>query len=144
MCQLMRGADAAVYGGASKSSYFSGKLIPTTLINGRGILNVGEPLNLGLQHTLFQHSARTATDHGQCEARDWKTMPVPARYLSNSPAVAFASSASLIPPPPINTRQPGVVTSLLYSGSRFRGHQKSKGNSYDVEVVLQVRLSTFI
>ena len=37
MCQLMRGADAAVYGGASKSSYFSGELIPTTLINGRGI-----------------------------------------------------------------------------------------------------------
>ncbi|KAM6897752.1 glucose-induced degradation protein 4 homolog [Xenentodon cancila] len=64
-------------------------------------------------------------------------MPVPAGYLSDSPAAAFASSASLIPPPPINTRQPGVVTSLLYSGSKFRGHQKSKGNSYDVEVVLQ-------
>ncbi|KAI4807464.1 hypothetical protein KUCAC02_027271 [Chaenocephalus aceratus] len=62
-------------------------------------------------------------------------MPVPAGYLS--PAAAFSSSASLIPPPPINTQQPGVVTSLLYSGSRFRGHQKSKGNSYDVEVVLQ-------
>uniref|UniRef100_A0A8P4GT31 Glucose-induced degradation protein 4 homolog n=1 Tax=Dicentrarchus labrax TaxID=13489 RepID=A0A8P4GT31_DICLA len=67
-------------------------------------------------------------------------MPVPAGYLSDSPAAAFASSASLIPPPPINTQQPGVVTSLLYSGSRFRGHQKSKGNSYDVEVVLQVGL----
>ncbi|XP_043567555.1 glucose-induced degradation protein 4 homolog isoform X2 [Chiloscyllium plagiosum] len=46
-------------------------------------------------------------------------------------------SASLIPPPPINTQQPGVATTLLYSGSKFRGHQKSKGNSYDVEVVLQ-------
>lgn len=67
-------------------------------------------------------------------------MPVPAGYLSGSPAAAFASSASLIPPPPINTQQPGVVTSLLYSGSKFRGHQKSKGNSYDVEVVLQVGL----
>ncbi|XP_069547441.1 glucose-induced degradation protein 4 homolog [Brachyistius frenatus] len=64
-------------------------------------------------------------------------MPVPAGYLSDSPAAAFASSASLIPPPPINTQQPGVFTSLLYSGSKFRGHQKSKGNSYDVEVVLQ-------
>uniref|UniRef100_A0A3B3XTD2 GID complex subunit 4 homolog n=1 Tax=Poecilia mexicana TaxID=48701 RepID=A0A3B3XTD2_9TELE len=63
-------------------------------------------------------------------------MPVPAGYLSDFPA-AFTSSASLIPPPPINTQQPGVVTSLLYSGSKFRGHQKSKGNSYDVEVVLQ-------
>lgn len=67
-------------------------------------------------------------------------MPVPAGYLSDSPAAASASSASLIPPPPINTQQPGVVTSLLYSGSKFRGHQKSKGNSYDVEVVLQVGL----
>ncbi|XP_024141022.1 glucose-induced degradation protein 4 homolog isoform X2 [Oryzias melastigma] len=64
-------------------------------------------------------------------------MPVPAGYLSEFPAAAFASSASLIPLPPINTHQPGVVTSLLYSGSKFRGHQKSKGNSYDVEVVLQ-------
>lgn len=67
-------------------------------------------------------------------------MPVPAGYVSDSTVVAFASSASLIPPPPINTQQPGVVTSLLYSGSKFRGHQKSKGNSYDVEVVLQVGL----
>lgn len=67
-------------------------------------------------------------------------MPVPAGYLSDSPSAAFVSSASLIPPPPINTQQPGVVTSLLYSGSKFRGHQKSKGNSYDVEVVLQVGL----
>lgn len=65
-------------------------------------------------------------------------MPVPAGYLSGSTAAAFGSSASLIPPPPINTQQPGVVTSLLYSGSKFRGYQKSKGNSYDVEVVLQV------
>lgn len=67
-------------------------------------------------------------------------MPVPSGYLTDSPAAAYASSASLIPPPPINTQQPGVVTSLLYSGSKFRGHQKSKGNSYDVEVVLQVKL----
>lgn len=65
-------------------------------------------------------------------------MPVPAGYLRGSTAAAFGSSASLIPPPPINTQQPGVVTSLLYSGSKFRGYQKSKGNSYDVEVVLQV------
>ena len=43
----------------------------------------------------------------------------------------------LVPPPPVNSKLPGVTTSLLYSGSKFRGHQKSKGNSYDVEVVLQ-------
>ncbi|CAB1313119.1 unnamed protein product [Coregonus sp. 'balchen'] len=59
-------------------------------------------------------------------------MPVPAGYLRYT-SMAFTSSASLIPPPPINTHQPGVVASLLYSGSKFRGHQKSKGNSYDVE-----------
>lgn len=57
-------------------------------------------------------------------------------------AAACVSSASLVPPPPINTQQPGVATSLLYSGSQFHGHQKSKGNSYDVEVVLQVTMVT--
>ncbi len=31
----------------------------------------------------------------------------------------------------------GIPAGLLYSGSRFCGHQKSKGNCYDVEVVLQ-------
>ncbi|CAA9996259.1 unnamed protein product, partial [Nesidiocoris tenuis] len=41
------------------------------------------------------------------------------------------------PPPPANSKQPGVNPSLLYNGSRFQGHQKSKGNSYEVEVVLQ-------
>ena len=44
----------------------------------------------------------------------------------------------LDPPPPANSQQPGITTTLLYSGSKFIGHQKSKGNSYDVEVVLQV------
>ncbi|XP_060059205.1 glucose-induced degradation protein 4 homolog isoform X2 [Erinaceus europaeus] len=63
---------------------------------------------------------------------------MPVRTECPQPAgAAAASAASLIPPPPINTQQPGVATSLLYSGSKFRGHQKSKGNSYDVEVVLQ-------
>ncbi|KAK3755912.1 hypothetical protein QZH41_019434 [Actinostola sp. cb2023] len=40
-------------------------------------------------------------------------------------------------PLPPSTKQPGLAQSLLYSGSRFQGHQKSKGNRYDVEVVLQ-------
>lgn len=44
------------------------------------------------------------------------------------------------PPPPANSlKQPGVSPSLLYNGSKFQGYQKSKGNSYDVEVVLQVK-----
>ncbi|XP_064234297.1 glucose-induced degradation protein 4 homolog isoform X1 [Aotus nancymaae] len=76
-------------------------------------------------------------------------LPLPSALAPGDPAMpvrtecpppadaAAASAASLIPPPPINTQQPGVATSLLYSGSKFRGHQKSKGNSYDVEVVLQ-------
>jgi hypothetical protein len=42
-------------------------------------------------------------------------------------------------PLPPKSNQPGLPHSLLYSGSRFQGQQKSKGNSYDVEVVLQVR-----
>ncbi|GLD66112.1 glucose-induced degradation protein 4 homolog, partial [Lates japonicus] len=63
-------------------------------------------------------------------------MPVRAECCSTTGS-ACSSSASLVPPAPINTYQPGVATSLLYSGSQFRGYQKSKGNSYDVEVVLQ-------
>uniref|UniRef100_A0A8C9ZP33 GID complex subunit 4 homolog n=2 Tax=Sander lucioperca TaxID=283035 RepID=A0A8C9ZP33_SANLU len=63
-------------------------------------------------------------------------MPVRAECCSSTGS-ACPSSASLVPPSPINTYQPGVATSLLYSGSQFRGYQKSKGNSYDVEVVLQ-------
>ena len=45
----------------------------------------------------------------------------------------------LVPPPPANSAQPGVNVSLLYSGSKFKGHQKSKGSCYDVEVNLQVK-----
>ncbi|MEQ2253225.1 GID complex subunit 4, VID24 [Ilyodon furcidens] len=63
-------------------------------------------------------------------------MPVRAECCC-PPGVACPSSACLVPPAPINTHQPGVATSLLYSGAQYRGYQRSKGNSYDVEVVLQ-------
>ncbi|XP_071319435.1 uncharacterized protein [Trachinotus anak] len=63
-------------------------------------------------------------------------MPVRAECCSDTGS-ACSSSVSLVPPAPINTYQPGVATSLLYSGAQFRGYQKSKGNAYDVEVVLQ-------
>ena len=43
------------------------------------------------------------------------------------------------PPPPANSQLQGIATSLLYNGSKFNGHQKSKGHSYNVEVILQVR-----
>ena len=49
----------------------------------------------------------------------------------------------LDPPLPANSVQPGVATSQLYSGSKFLGYQKSKGNSYDVEVVLQVQMRSY-
>lgn len=58
-------------------------------------------------------------------------MPVPAERCHTT------ASACLVPPAPINTHQPGVATSLLYSGSQFRGYQKSKGNAYEVEVAVQ-------
>ncbi|TRY98968.1 hypothetical protein DNTS_001235 [Danionella cerebrum] len=70
------------------------------------------------------------------DPRKRSIMPVRTECGQGS-SLAYAASASLVPPPPINTHQPGVNISLLYSGSRFRGYQKSKGNSYDVEVVLQ-------
>ena len=42
------------------------------------------------------------------------------------------------PPPPLNSHQPGVVTSPLHDGAVFKGFQKSKGNCYDVVVELKV------
>lgn len=43
----------------------------------------------------------------------------------------------LLPPLPLNRNVRNVISSLLYSGSKFKGHQKSKGNCYDVEVLIQ-------
>uniref|UniRef100_A0A8C7K3R1 GID complex subunit 4 homolog n=1 Tax=Oncorhynchus kisutch TaxID=8019 RepID=A0A8C7K3R1_ONCKI len=48
---------------------------------------------------------------------------IPSPYLELPQSCGPYILGSLIPPPPINTHQPGVATSLL--------------NSYDVEVVLQ-------
>ena len=36
-------------------------------------------------------------------------------------------------------RHPGYPTTPLHSGSRFVGHQQSKGSKYQVEVVFKVR-----
>jgi glucose-induced degradation protein 4 len=41
-----------------------------------------------------------------------------------------------------NSKQVGICKSLLYNGSKFKGYQKSKGNSYDVEVSIQVSRSS--
>ncbi|RUS83693.1 hypothetical protein EGW08_008541 [Elysia chlorotica] len=47
--------------------------------------------------------------------------------------------ADLDPSPPAYSRvtMKGIPTTLLYNGSRFQGDQTSKGNRYEVEVVLQ-------
>lgn len=44
----------------------------------------------------------------------------------------------ITPPLREHSKQLGVCKSFLYNGSKFRGFQRSKGNSYEVEVVLQV------
>uniref|UniRef100_A0A915I7U4 Glucose-induced degradation protein 4 homolog n=1 Tax=Romanomermis culicivorax TaxID=13658 RepID=A0A915I7U4_ROMCU len=41
------------------------------------------------------------------------------------------------PPLPLTKTDLGIPRSLLYTGSRFVGQQTSKGNGYDVEVILQ-------
>lgn len=40
----------------------------------------------------------------------------------------------IFPLPPPGGLQPNIAESALYSGSTFRGHQRSKGTSYEVEV----------
>lgn len=35
-------------------------------------------------------------------------------------------------------KQPGCPLTPLHSGSQFKGHQQSKGNKYQVEVVFKV------
>ncbi|KAM7350335.1 glucose-induced degradation protein 4 homolog [Cochliomyia hominivorax] len=41
------------------------------------------------------------------------------------------------PPFLSNLKQDGLAIHTLYNGSKFKGFQKSQGNSYDVEVILQ-------
>jgi hypothetical protein len=53
-------------------------------------------------------------------------------------------TAIIDPPIPANNKTVGTYRSLLYNGSKFSGSQKSKGNSYDVEVSLQVRTFIFL
>lgn len=44
---------------------------------------------------------------------------------------------SVYPIPPAKSSMQGVVQSPLYNGSKFNGHQKSKGNTCTVEVTLK-------
>ncbi|XP_040269304.1 glucose-induced degradation protein 4 homolog, partial [Bufo bufo] len=86
------------------------------------------------EHSGRERRSGRALRDELCPAAGGPALDMPVRTEACSTA---SGSSSLFPPPPINTQQPGVATTLLYSGSKFRGHQKSKGNSYDVEVVLQ-------
>lgn len=64
--------------------------------------------------------------------------PTPGSIRQGSPPKeTMPVRVDIVPPPPNNSKQLGVTKSLLYNGSKFRGFQKSKGNSYEVEVVLQ-------
>uniref|UniRef100_A0A182PC12 Uncharacterized protein n=1 Tax=Anopheles epiroticus TaxID=199890 RepID=A0A182PC12_9DIPT len=65
----------------------------------------------------------------------------PARDSSRSSSMPVR--VDIVPPPPNNSKQLGVTKSLLYNGSKFRGSQKSKGNAYEVEVVLQGKFAAF-
>lgn len=47
-------------------------------------------------------------------------------------------NTEVILPLPKNAGLSGIYRSLLYDGSKFQGYQKSKGNSCEVEVILQV------
>ena len=64
-------------------------------------------------------------------------------FLLQMPVREIPMDVVLPPPPPAKFKQPGVTQTLLYNGSRFKGHQKSKGNQYDVEVILQVMFVRF-
>lgn len=50
-----------------------------------------------------------------------------------------SGKSKVVPLLPAKKTDYGMPRSLLFNGSRFVGSQKSKGNCYDVEVVLQVR-----
>lgn len=68
--------------------------------------------------------------------------PIPGSSASSirqgsPPQETMPVRVDIVPPPPNNSKQLGVTKSLLYNGSKFRGFQRSKGNSYEVEVVLQ-------
>lgn len=73
----------------------------------------------------------------------WRPTPVAEGIFSlpppnNDDQMPVKVETTTSPPPPANSKQLGVSRTLLYNGSRFEGSQKSKGNSYAVEVVLQV------
>ncbi|EDS34116.1 conserved hypothetical protein [Culex quinquefasciatus] len=85
-----------------------------------------------------------AASNGAGQQQQEEEQGEPSSSSSSSSSAQETSSVNnmpvkvdIVPPPPNNSKQLGVTKSLLYNGSKFRGFQKSKGNSYEVEVVLQ-------
>lgn len=100
-----------------------------------------------LSHVFFQFQRQMSNcrhrQRGKCEVNQ-----TPLSLESDSSFFLMLKwimpvRVDITPPPPANSKQPGITKSLLYNGSKFRGFQKSKGNSYEVEVVLQVRFFFF-
>jgi len=90
-------------------------------------------------HRTFAVNWHSERSHRQRSRRD--CLQSKSKWLQRSfrmPVRSIPTEMNVdLPLPPIKSKQPGVSSSLLYSGSRFVGHQKSKGNQYDVEVILQ-------
>lgn len=92
----------------------------------------------------FEEEKPSSNGGGQQQQEEEHGEPSSSSSSSSSSVQEAGSSANnmpvkvdIVPPPPNNSKQLGVTKSLLYNGSKFRGFQKSKGNSYEVEVVLQ-------
>lgn len=57
--------------------------------------------------------------------------------LGGTIAMRLREESEIVPAPLVNKRQPGLPSNSLYNGSKFKGYQKSRGNSYDVEIALK-------
>lgn len=101
----------------------------TIVSTGEGTEEIAFAKKATEQHSLPQEELLVAADYTSttCTRQGFQSPPrdtMPVRV-------------DIVPPPPNNSKQLGVTKSLLYNGSKFKGFQKSKGNSYEVEVVLQ-------
>lgn len=89
------------------------------------------PEETSLKVTFEQEKEQPSNGHQQQQQE--------VEEADSTSSVSMPVKVDIVPPPPNNSKQLGVTskTQLLYNGSKFRGFQKSKGNSYEVEVVLQ-------
>lgn len=90
------------------------------------------PEETPLKVTFEQEKEQPSNGHQQQQQQE-------VEEVDSTSSASMPVKVDIVPPPPNNSKQLGVTskTQLLYNGSKFRGFQKSKGNSYEVEVVLQ-------